>query len=183
MKKALLIISVVVALAIIVIMKLGIQIGNVRIGSQDDLIKIEEDYNLERSSLNEDYLTSDKLICLNLWATWCAPCIAEMSMLNEFKSDNAEEHIEFLSLSVDKDTVKLREFLNSNKFDFTDVTFDNLKHRTAILNYLEDRPLDNRINSYSVPVTYLIKDGSVVRTLNGALDREELEKEVEALIN
>ena len=154
-------------------MSFGIQIGDVRIGKQNDTLGIKQDYELVNSSFNSEYLESDKIICVNLWATWCEPCIAEMPMLNRVKEEYKDKNIEFLSLSVDTDSIKLRNFLNKDKFDFKDITLENLKYRTAILNYLSNKPTDNKINSYSVPITYLIKNKKVVKTLDGGIENQD----------
>lgn len=78
-----------------------------------------------------NHLETDKIICVNLWATWCGPCIKEMPMLNRIKEEYALKKIEFLSLSVDTDSIKLKEFLKTDKFHFKDITFENLEYRTA----------------------------------------------------
>lgn len=39
--------------------------------------------------------------------------------------------------------------------------------------------MDNKINQYSVPVTYLIKDNKVIKELSGGLNEGELEKELD----
>lgn len=179
MKKTFLIIIGILIVIVIAIMSFGIQIGNVRIGKQDDTLKINQLYNLENSEFSKKYLQTDKIIVVNLWATWCAPCIKEMPMLNDIKKNYSDKNIEFLSFSVDKDSIKLTEFLKKGKFDFKDITFENLEYRTAILNFLAQRPMDNKINQYSVPLTYLIKDNKVIKELSGGLNEGELEKELD----
>lgn len=170
MKKTLLIILAIFVVAIIAVMSFGVQIGNVRIGKQYDTLKITQLYEIEESKFSKHYLQTDKLICVNLWATWCAPCIKEMPMLNEIKKNYSNKNIEFLSMSVDKDSIKLAEFLSNDKFDFKDITFENLEYRTAILNFLAERPIENKINQYSVPVTYLIKNNKIIKEINGGLN-------------
>lgn len=179
MKKSLLIIIGILIVIVIAIMSFGIQIGNVRIGKQDDTLKINQLYDLENSEFSKKHLQTDKIICVNLWATWCAPCIKEMPMLNDIKKNYSDENIEFLSFSVDRDTIKLADFIKKRKFDFEDITFENLEYRTAILNYLAQRPIDNKINQYSVPITYLIKNKVVIKELSGGLNEGELEKELD----
>ena len=173
MKKILLAFGTILVIAIIFIMSFGVQIGNVRIGKQNDTLAIKQDYDLVNSPFNSEYLESDKIICVNLWATWCKPCVAEMPMLNTVKEEYKDENIEFLSLSVDTDSIKLGNFIKKEKFNFKDITLENLKYKTAILNYLSEKPADNKINSYSVPVTYLIKNKKVVKTLDGGIENKE----------
>src|SRR5690606_22490277 len=54
-----------------------------------------------------------KLIYIDLWATWCGPCIQEIPYLQQLENDYRDEHIVFLSLSMDaeKDYIKWKNFL------------------------------------------------------------------------
>jgi thiol-disulfide isomerase/thioredoxin len=179
MKKTLSIILGILVIIIIFVMSFGIQIGNVRIGKQDDTLKIRQKYEIKKSEFSKTYLNNNKIICVNLWATWCIPCIKEMPLLNRIKKEYADKNIDFLSMSVDKDSIKLLKFIDTKQFDFEDITMENLEYRTAILNFLAQRPKDNKINRYSVPVTYLIKDNKIISEINGGLADGELEKELE----
>ena len=80
----------------------------------------------------------------------------------------------FRSLSIDNDSIKLVKFLSKGRFNFTDVTMDNLKYRNAILNTLEGEKADNVITSQSVPITYLIKNNKVVAKIDGTVEKQEL---------
>ena len=42
-----------------------------------------------------------KLVLLNLWATWCAPCREEMPELDELQAELGGERFEVVALSVD----------------------------------------------------------------------------------
>ncbi|MGO3707063.1 MAG: TlpA family protein disulfide reductase [Mesonia hippocampi] len=184
MKKALLIIGGFLIVVIIIIMNIGFQIGDVRFGKQEDTLNIKQKYEIENSKFNTEYLESDKLVLINLWATWCKPCIEEMPILNEVKSEYSNKNIEFLSLSIDRDSLKLIDFLNSKKFQFEDITLENLEYRTAILNYLNDKPIDNKINSYTIPITYLIKDKNIIQTLKGGFEsKDKLMAEINKILN
>ncbi|MGV8994486.1 MAG: TlpA family protein disulfide reductase [Flavobacterium sp.] len=173
MKKGLVIFSVLFMIVLIAVMSFGIQIGNVRIGNQNDTLGIIQKSEIDQSEFSKKYLESDKIICVNLWATWCEPCLAEIPMLNQIKSDFSEKNIEFLSFSVDKDSVKLVKFNKSDRFYFKDITVENLEYRNAIVNYLENKPADNSINSLSIPKTYLIKNKKVVKTFDGSFENKQ----------
>src|SRR4249920_3670886 len=44
-----------------------------------------------------------KVLVLNFWATWCAPCIEELPSLDQFQRDFADSGVVVLGVSVDKD--------------------------------------------------------------------------------
>ena len=54
---------------------------------------------------NEFSLASFKgnLIYVDVWATWCGPCVAEIPSLQKLEEEYHEKNITFLSVSVDTD--------------------------------------------------------------------------------
>jgi cytochrome c biogenesis protein CcmG/thiol:disulfide interchange protein DsbE len=44
---------------------------------------------------------SGKVVVVDFWATWCAPCIASFPMLNKLKSQSAGKPVEFISVSYE----------------------------------------------------------------------------------
>lgn len=175
MKKIIIILGIVLVTLLLLLTQFGIQIGNVRLGKQIDL-KVKQNVNFEESVFYKEYYSKSNLIVLNLWATWCEPCVGEIPQLNAVKEFYKNENIDFLSLSVDNDSVKLIKFNNTHKFKFNDITMSNLKYRNAILNVIENKKPDAWISGSSVPVTYLIKNSKVVEKINGQIEREELIK-------
>ena len=47
-----------------------------------------------------------KLIYLDIWATWCRPCIMQIPAMKKLETKYADKGIEFLSISVDPDKDK-----------------------------------------------------------------------------
>ena len=43
-----------------------------------------------------------KVILVNIWATWCAPCIAEMPMLDALQSSHEGDDFEVVTISLDR---------------------------------------------------------------------------------
>ncbi len=174
MKKIILIVVAVLVTLLFILYSVGFQIGNITIGKRENEINVKQKVTLDESQFSKNYLQSNNVICVNLWATWCGPCVQEIPMLNTLKKRYEAQNIAFLSMSIDRDSLKLRKFLQSNKFSFTDITFDNLEYGKAILNYLESRPLDESIMSQSIPKTYLIKSSKVIFKVDGVAEEQEL---------
>ena len=61
-----------------------------------------------------------RVVVLNYWATWCAPCIAEMpyyqSLVDEYA---ASTDVVFLAISTDRDISVVAPFIAQGGYDFT----------------------------------------------------------------
>jgi thiol-disulfide isomerase/thioredoxin len=65
-------------------------------------------------------------VVLNLWATWCAPCVREMPQLDRLKASLAGDGIRVLALSVDRGGVPLiRKFYDVNVIKNLEVLIDS----------------------------------------------------------
>jgi thiol-disulfide isomerase/thioredoxin len=57
-----------------------------------------------------------KVVLLNLWATWCAPCRGEMPALDRLESELGSDKFEVVALAVDKSGLEgARKFLAETK--------------------------------------------------------------------
>jgi cytochrome c biogenesis protein CcmG, thiol:disulfide interchange protein DsbE len=75
-----------------------------------------------------------KVVLLNFWGSWCAPCIAELPSLQQFHREHPEYPI--LAVSIDEDESAYRRFLVQRHVDFTTVwdpkqTASTLYHTTG----------------------------------------------------
>lgn len=177
MKKKVITFGVILFVIILFLSQFGIEIGNIRIGKQLDL-SIKQNSNFEKSDFYKKYYSKEKLIVLNIWATWCEPCIEEIPILNEEKENNIDKNVEFLSLSIDTDSVKLQKFLNTKKFEYNDITILNLEYRNAIINTLENKKADKWISSTIIPMTYIIKNKQIVYKFNGEVEKNEIKQQI-----
>src|SRR5216683_2249794 len=91
-----------------------------------------------------------KLLVLNFWATWCAPCIEELPSLDQFQREFANSGVVVLGVSMDKDEKLYKRFLSRVNVSF-----------------LTARDPANKINAeygtLKFPETYIINsDGKVL---------------------
>jgi thiol-disulfide isomerase/thioredoxin len=69
-----------------------------------------EDVSAGQTRGMKDY--AGRIVLLNLWATWCAPCLREMPALDKLKADLAGKDFEVVALNIDKGgPEKPRKFL------------------------------------------------------------------------
>ena len=102
-----------------------------------------------------------KVVVMNLWATWCAPCVAEMPTLAKLQAEFAGRPVEVVAVSIDspEDTLKAKQFL--------------AKH--APLKFYQDKamklPFDLKPPAEGTPVTVIYgKDGLEKGRVTGDAD-------------
>jgi cytochrome c biogenesis protein CcmG/thiol:disulfide interchange protein DsbE len=52
-----------------------------------------------------------KVLVLNFWASWCAPCLQEIPSLNRFQREFAKDGVVVVAVSIDKNEQKYKRFL------------------------------------------------------------------------
>lgn len=94
-----------------------------------------------------------KAIFMNMWATWCPPCIAEMPNINKLYKKMGNE-VAFVMVSLDDDFETAKAFNTRKGFDLPIYTLQS--RRPAMY------------QSTTVPTTYVISaDGKLVMTHKG----------------
>ena len=58
-----------------------------------------------------------KYVLLNVWATWCPPCVAEMPSLNELSKLRSGEAFQVVTISMDRDATDADGFFTKHKLD------------------------------------------------------------------
>jgi cytochrome c biogenesis protein CcmG, thiol:disulfide interchange protein DsbE len=99
----------------------------------------------------------NKVIILNFWATWCAPCLEEMPAFEKLYRRYRSQGLTVLAVSLDKhDFSKVQDFVDSNNLTFP-VLMDS------------DGVAEKLYPSFTIPFTYVIdKDGKVAARVDGA---------------
>ncbi len=60
-----------------------------------------------------------KVVFLNIWATWCAPCVTEMPSMKKLYQELKDEGFEILAVSVDESGAEaVKPFMEKHKLGF-----------------------------------------------------------------
>ena len=92
-----------------------------------------------------------KVIFLNLWATWCGPCRAEMPTIQSLYEKMDTTAVKFVILSIDRDSdeAKVGKFIDQFKYTFPV--------------YRPSGYLTAQLNIDYIPTTFIInKEGKIV---------------------
>jgi thiol-disulfide isomerase/thioredoxin len=103
-----------------------------KLGSIDNFIAAREVQPAPRTVFLDEggnRLTLDKfkgkIVVLNLWATWCTPCVAEMPMLDRLQHQLESLGVVVVALSIDTKGAKVvREFYDEHHIKHLDVYVD-----------------------------------------------------------
>ena len=64
-------------------------------------------------------------ILLNVWATWCAPCIAEIPSLDQLQKEKGGERFQVVAVSQDMQAVDAESFLKTKGIEHLQFYHDN----------------------------------------------------------
>lgn len=56
-----------------------------------------------------------KYVFIDLWATWCKPCIAQIPYIEKLQEKYKDHNIEFVSISIDEDADKWRKMVTEKE--------------------------------------------------------------------
>jgi thiol-disulfide isomerase/thioredoxin len=153
-----------VALAI----KLRPQINPVEIGSRAPAFAATN-LRTNRPATLEDY--RGKVVLVNIWATWCPPCRAEMPSMEKLHKKLAATDFRIAAVSVDGDAFYPDKEVNGPPqiLAFANglgLTFDILHDPSGAIRQAYD--------IFGVPESYLIdRDGMIVKRVIGATNWED----------
>jgi peroxiredoxin len=62
-----------------------------------------------------------KTVLINFWATWCAPCVAEMPAMENLYNQLKQDNFEIVAISVDSNSARsnLERFVKDKNISFT----------------------------------------------------------------
>ncbi|MGI6742316.1 MAG: TlpA family protein disulfide reductase [Eubacteriales bacterium] len=149
--------------------------GNIENNAGDVVANTAPDFTVKDSD-NSDVKLSDKFgkpIIVNMWATWCGPCISELPAFNKL-AENYKDDITFMMVNLTDgsyDTVDaVKEFAVKNGYTFP-VYFDT------------EGNASNAYSVFSIPLTIFIdENGNVKEKHTGSMSEEVLQGYIDNLL-
>jgi thiol-disulfide isomerase/thioredoxin len=111
------------------------------------------------------------VVLVNLWATWCPPCVEELPTLNVFYRDYAQGAFVIIGIDDGEELSVVKDYVAQNGLTFPIWTDPD---------YLSE----GAFNTMSLPSSYVIdRQGRVRLQWVGAISRAMLEKYVLPIID
>ncbi len=108
-----------------------------------------------------------KKVFLNLWATWCPPCKAELPSIEKLYQKVDKANTVFVMLSLDKSFETAKKFAAAGKINLPV--------------YAPGETLPEMFNTGSIPATFIFnEEGEMIKMING-MDDYDTEEYVQLL--
>ncbi len=117
------------------------------------------DYSWELQAMNGERLSLEqfegKVLFINMWATWCAPCVAEIRSIIALRDSLADTDVQFLLISPERPR-DVRRFLR------------HYHHQNQLPVYVEYERMPAVFGLEALPTTYIVdRQGRIVFKLRG----------------
>ncbi len=102
------------------------------------------------------------VVVVNVWATWCPPCLYEMPELSSAARRWFDKDVRFIGLAADSPPDKIPVIVEKLSIPYPIMPIDGRTQRAW--------------NAVALPSTYIVdKDGTVVWSVRGVIGGEELD--------
>lgn len=99
-----------------------------------------------------------KPLIINVWASWCGPCRAEMGSLNRLARRYGGKQFNVIGISTDDDGNAAATFIQQSK-----ITFENFLDSHVVL--------ENMLGANTIPLTILVDaQGKILDKVRGAYE-------------
>ena len=113
-----------------------------------------------------------KIVLLNVWATWCMPCIVEFPQLLEL-ARREKDHMVLIALSVDENPEDIEKFLKK----LPEKVQKNLALDNVIIGLDPDKHISkNLFGTVLYPESYIIDENMMIRRkVEGVVDWQNVD--------
>lgn len=108
-----------------------------------------------------------KKVFINLWATWCPPCKAELPSIEKLYAKVDKENTVFVMLSLDEDFETAKSFAKASKMNL------------PVYSPAENLPA--MFNTGGIPATFIFNEKGELIKMNTGMDNYDTEEYVQLL--
>ena len=105
-----------------------------------------------------------KVVLLDIWASWCAPCKEEMPLLDDMAARLKDKGIQFVAVSIDEEKTAAEAFLSSRP------------KWTLLLAHDPEGKIPELFQPPKMPTSYLVDRQGILRHVNAGFERSDARK-------
>ncbi|MBK7890344.1 MAG: TlpA family protein disulfide reductase [Bdellovibrionales bacterium] len=115
-------------------------------------------------------LMKGKVVIVDFWASWCEPCKIELPALNAHHK-KFKGKVMIVGINVDDDINEAKSFLKEHGVSFP-------------LAYDKDKKMVNALEISTMPTSFILSEGKVIKIHSGfrAGDEKKIEEEIKSLL-
>ena len=125
---------------------------------------ILEDFNNKNSKIDQSIFSQKDFVLINIWASWCVPCLIEHPFLMSLKNKNK---IDIIGINYKDETTNAQNFLKKYGNPYSRIGVDKKGEVTI------------QLGAYGVPETYVLKKGLIIFKHIGPLNEDIVNKILE----
>ncbi len=137
-----------------------------------------EAQDLEGNIVTEEVFADSRLTMVNVWATYCNPCLSEMPELGELAGEYATEEFQIIGIISD---VQEGAELENTVYAATLVEQTGAAYPHLLLNESLFNAMLSGVSA--VPTTFFVdENGEVLDTVVGAMDKDSWKEKIDGLL-
>lgn len=137
-----------------------------------------ETRDMEGNTVSAELFTQSRLTMVNVWATYCNPCLREMPELGELAGEYASDEFQIVGVISD-----MPEGTNQKTLDLVAELIDKTDADYTHLLLSESLYYALLTDVTAVPTTFFIdQDGTILDTVIGAMEKSAWEEKINGLL-
>ncbi len=125
---------------------------------------ILEDFNNKNIKIDQHIFSQKDFVLINIWASWCVPCLIEHPFLMSLKNKNK---IDIIGINYKDETTNAQNFLKKYGNPYSRIGVDKKGEVTI------------QLGAYGVPETYVLKKGLIIFKHIGPINEDIVNKILE----
>ena len=117
-------------------------------------------YNLESDQV---YDLKGKILLIDFWASWCAPCKDAFPVLNQIQKEYSDKGVLVVGINVDRDKKLMSRFLKKNNCDF-------------LVIHDKSKGLVSKMDIKTLPASFIVDPNGVIKSVHAGFNKKTTKK-------